>query len=259
MRVVAVDWSGRAAGERRHIWLAEVAAGRLRRLEAGRTREELVEAIVADAARDPNVAVGLDFAFSLPAWFLERQGISSPRELWRRLATEAEDWLREPPPPFWRAAGRVPAEGPELRRTELEQAAVAGIRPQSAFKLVGAGQVGKGSLRGMAALHRLVAGGFSVWPFDPKGLPVVVEIYPRVLTGPVRKSDARERLLYLERQPEVEPEQRALAAASEDAFDAAVSALVMWRHRAELAALEPEPEYALEGRIWTPDSGDGAI
>jgi len=44
---------------------------------------------------------------------------------------------------------------------------------------------------------------------------------------------------------------RRLAAASEDAFDAAVSALAMAAAE-ELLALPDEPGYALEGKIWQP-------
>jgi hypothetical protein len=39
---IAVDWSGAARGAERRIWLAEVAGGRLVRLECGRSRAELV-------------------------------------------------------------------------------------------------------------------------------------------------------------------------------------------------------------------------
>jgi hypothetical protein len=53
---------------------------------------------------------------------------------------------------------------------------------------------------------------------------------------------------------------RERAAGSEDAFDAAVSALVMARHREELSALPPVPpgsRLRLEGAIWTPRKSDG--
>jgi hypothetical protein len=47
---------------------------------------------------------------------------------------------------------------------------------------------------------------------------------------------------------------RTRAASSEDAFDAAVSALVMWEYRMELAALRERPDRLsrLEGCIWYP-------
>jgi hypothetical protein len=66
-RLIAIDWSGRSgADQRRAIWLAEATGGELVRLEGGRTRDELVELLIAEADRDPNLIVGFDFAFSLP-------------------------------------------------------------------------------------------------------------------------------------------------------------------------------------------------
>ena len=65
--VVAIDWSGRSGpDQRRFLWLAEAVDGELVRLEGGRTRAELVELLIAEAARDPNLIIGVDFAFSLP-------------------------------------------------------------------------------------------------------------------------------------------------------------------------------------------------
>lgn len=82
------------------------------------------------------------------------------------------------------------ADRPQFRQTELDVRA-RGIRPKSVFQLVGAGQVGRGSLYGMQALHRLAAAGFRIWPFDPPGRPLVVEIFPRLLTRAVVKSNAQ--------------------------------------------------------------------
>jgi hypothetical protein len=46
-----------------------------------------------------------------------------------------------------------------------------------------------------------------------------------------------------------------MAAGSEDAFDAAVSALVMSEHEAELRTLAwpTDSEYGVEGSIWRPE------
>ena len=66
-RLMAVDWSGRNSAEQRQaIWLAEVVAGELARLEGGRTRTELIELLIAEADRDPNLIVGFDFASRSP-------------------------------------------------------------------------------------------------------------------------------------------------------------------------------------------------
>ena len=106
----------------------------------------------------------------------------------------------------------------------------------------------------MPYLSSLTERAFSVWPFVD-GLPRVVELYPRVLTGPVNKGRWAERHAFLfERFPEQPSYLLERAAGSEDAFDAAVSALVMGAHEAELETLPrpSEPEYAIEGKIWRP-------
>jgi hypothetical protein len=227
--------------------------GRLARLESGRTREQVGDYLVAEAKRDPSVVVGLDFAFSLPAWFLSSVGLDDAPSLWRRMALDGEDWIRDPPAPFWRSQRRAPAGAPEdwqWRRTELDAETVAGIRAKSVFQLVGAGHVGTGSLRGMPLLHRLREHGFRVWPFDEPAIPLVVEIYPRLLTGAVVKSDVTARLTYLERYTDLEPGVRAFAVADENAFDAAVSAFVMAAWSGDWTALPREPAFALEGAIW---------
>jgi hypothetical protein len=261
-RVIAVDWSGRGGpDQRRALWLAEAVGGQLVRLEGGRTRAELVELLIAAAAGDPGLIVGFDFAFSVPAWYLRERRLT-PRRLWALLADEAltptmrqlglTRWMHRPEPPFWTTSQARARLAPEqrFRRTEHEVRRP-GVQPKSVFQLVGAGQVGRGSLHGMGALHRLAGAGFHIWPFDAPALPLVVEIFPRVLTGPVRKSSPSERERYLRTVP-MPPELGRLAAASEDAFDAAVSALVMAARVDELRALPGAPGYALEGRIWRP-------
>jgi len=242
VRVAAVDWSGRIAGAERYIWTALASPdGDLVALEDGRNRTAVGDHLVALADADPGLVVGLDFAFSLPVWFLDRCGYQDGMAVPEAVS---EGWLRECPPPFWCRHGRRRGSEPQHRKTELRVCP----RARSVFQIGGAGHVGTGSLRGWPVLRRLRAAGFAIWPFDPPRLPAVVEIFPRLLTGPVVKSrrDARERYLGDRGWP---PE----AAVSEDAFDAAVSALVMSAHATALAALPPEPDPVLrrEGRIWS--------
>jgi hypothetical protein len=261
-RVMAIDWSGRSGPDQgRALWLAEAVDGELVRLEGGRTRAELVELLIAEADRDPGLIVGFDFAFSLPAWYLQDRRLT-PRQLWALLADEAltpamrryglARWMNGPEPPFWTMSQDHSRLMPEqtFRRTENDMR-LPGVQPKSVFQLVGAGQVGRGSLYGMQALHRLTGAGFHVWPFDRPALPLIVEIFPRVLTGPVRKSSRSERERYLEAVP-LPPDLRRLAASGEDAFDAAVSAVVMAARAEALTALPEEPHYAIEGKIWAP-------
>jgi len=203
----------------------------------------------------------LDFAFSLPAWFLDERGLGGAAELWALADQEADTWLRAVQHPFWGRPGiRRPALPASFRRTELDAPAVSGIRPKSVFQVGGAGAVGTGSLRGMRLLHRLHQSGFSIWPFGPPGYPLVVEIYPRLLTDAVVKSQPAARADYLAAHyPHLSPEMLTRAAASDDAFDAAVSALVLARHGDELAALPTvrDAQRQREGVIWYPgwDSG----
>ena len=98
------------------------------------------------------------------------------------------------------------------------------------------GAVGTGSIRGMPHLARLRTEGFSIWPFHEARPPLVLEIYPRLLTGDVIKADfdAREAYLAKAECPEIDDSLACKVMHSEDAFDAAVSAVVMSRHLDEI-------------------------
>lgn len=239
--------------------MAAVVDRRLEFLENGRTASGVASLLLDWASDDASLVVGLDFCFSLPTWYMALQGYADAQSLWRD-AERCESWLHDCPMPFWGRAARWrrPALGEGeswYRATEALLPAVAGTRAKSVFQVGGAGSVGTGSLRGMALLAALHDGGFSIWPFDPPALPRVVEIYPRALTGAVRKSDAAARSAYLDRLswPQ-DATMRALAASTEDAFDAAVSALRMAEHADELLALDGpfDPGAALEGQVWVP-------
>ena len=83
----------------------------------------------------------------------------------------------------------------------------------------------------------------------------MIEIYPRALTGPVNKSRWLARHRYLnERFSDQPAPMLERAAGSEDAFDAAVSALVMAKYWLQLKELEPtsDVDEAIEGRLWCP-------
>ena len=254
MAVIAIDWSG-AKRPKNKIWIAEANNGSLSRLEPVASREQALKQVIEQLARDSRTIVGLDFAFSMPAWFLGSLGVLSVLELWKVVAEKEEGWLQECASPFW---GRPGKRKPELqahyRITEASLPGVNGITPRSCFQIGGAGAVGTGSIRGMPFLLKMRQAGFAIWPFDAPSSRIVVEIYPRILTGPVKKNSLQCRAEYLNRYwPDLPSKLRKTAANSEDAFDAAVSALVMQRHLDEFGSLPLlDDSFILEGQIWTP-------
>jgi hypothetical protein len=258
MRTIAVDWSGKARGSQKTIWVAEAVDGELSFLENGRARDDVQRLLIEWAELDPSLVVGFDFAFSFPAWFLEQYACSSAHDLWAIARRDGEGWLANCRSPFWGRPGkrRRDLQGrSQFRTTDLEVAPVTGIRPKSVFQIGGAGAVGTGSIRGMPMLAQLSTAGFAIWPFDPPGWPQVIEIYPRILTGKVRKSSQKDRQAYLSARFGTQALMDR-AASTEDAFDAAVSALVMSAHALELSRLAASSNGArrLEGAIWFPDT-----
>jgi hypothetical protein len=301
-RIVAIDWSGRidAAGQRRHIWAGiwtRRADGTTKlALEAGRTRDEVGDWLIALAKDTPRMVVGIDCCFSFPAWFLAEHGCATVFDFWRHVATgQGERWLsRETIEPerdarFWGAPHKRPEQlsGANLHRgmrltdwdNKIEQRLpggdplramkMRGITPKSPFQIGGSGTVGTGSLRAMPVLLRLHQAGFRVWPFESASFaarprPLLVEMYTRLMTGPVAKSNPAARKLYLATRRKTDPLYAAVsrtvlhnAQSSEDAFDALVSTLEMVRHANDLPTLRAtrNPTLRLEGETWRPGMG----
>ncbi|HEV7527037.1 MAG TPA: hypothetical protein VGP92_18920 [Acidimicrobiia bacterium] len=221
--IIAVDWSG--ARRPKGIWLAIVRDGVLAESRPIATREEAVSHV---SSCTPPVIAGFDFSFGLPEWFALRHGCATIDDVWALAARAGDQWLA-PEPPFWRSRNHVVPEQ-RFRRCEERYPTA-----KSIFQLVGAGQVGAGSVRGMPLLALLRGAGVSIWPFDAAGDRTVVEIYPSVLrklaphhdVGPWRNDHER---------------------------DAVVSARVMWDERETFAALGAanDPVTRLEGDIWAP-------
>jgi hypothetical protein len=286
-RVVGIDWSGRvdAAGQRRHIWAGVWTRGEKVRLEDGRTRAEVAEWLIEMAAETPRMVVGFDFCFGFPAWFVrDEHGAKTGPAFWELVSREehAERWLAAgyEDARFWGKPHKRPAEfsGEHLHRMlratdidcklaayipeEERRERVKGITPKSVFQIGGAGSVGTASLRGFAVLERLRGAGFRVWPFDSPGLslkrpqPLVVEMYTRLMTGPVKKSNAEARKAYLKAKGYTGLGRGVLqkALAGEDAFDALVSTMVMAELREEFATLPKprDPLHKVEGWTWAP-------
>jgi hypothetical protein len=215
--VIAVDWSG--AHRPKGIWLAAVREGEVVESRPLPSRETAIEAVIE---APPPVVAGFDFSFSVPEWFAHELGCHTIDDVWASAARDGDAWLR-PTPPFWTTTCNVVAER-RLRRCEARLGAT------SLFALVGAGQVGKGAVRGMPLLPKLRAAGFSIWPFDAAGQKTALEIYPRVL------------------RPFAPPDAGPFA--SNDERDAVCSALVLWDGYDEITRLRASAD--IEGDIWTP-------
>ena len=257
-RVVAIDWSGNAqtGAQKKHIWTAAFSEDDPE-LFCGLTRDELCTKII-ERFQNTRTVIGIDFAFSFPVSYFRDKCLSEVGALWQLAEEHGEKWLGTCPHPLWGKPGikRTHSHHAEGFRQTDRAISVDGICPKSPFQIGGAGAVGTGSIRGMPILRRLRDAGFSVSPFDRPNLPLVIEIYPRILTGAVRKSNAAARAAYLA-QPaydSLSANVSYVAASSEDAFDAFLSAFKMWTHRKQFAQLlqASDPTELLEGCIWKP-------
>ena len=233
--------------------MAVIDDGVFRALENGRSRLGVRDELIRLRRKAGRLVVGIDFAFGFPQWYAEANGWKCGRDIWRAAHRDGESWLASGAPPFWgRATKRPEHPGHALRRTEQ----MVGGSPRSVFQIGGAGAVGTGSIRGMSVLHELAGAGFTVWPFEPAGDATIIEIYPRLFTGKVVKSSVRACLQHLNEhyaQEQLPDLFRGMAAATEDAFDAAVSVLEMWRARDTLCRLPGGDDVdRIEGRIWSP-------
>jgi hypothetical protein len=295
-RVVAVDWSGdKGPGQRKKIWAGvwTASTGKVL-LESGRTREELFAWLVELARETPRMVVGIDCCFSFPAWFLAEHGCRTVFDFWqhvadgqgeRWLAGECEEVARDER--FWGKPHKRPEQfcgvglHRSMRMTDLENkitprleggdperaAKMFGITPKSPFQIGGSGSVGTGSLRAMPFLLRMRETGFRVWPFEDASFlgkeprPMLVEMYTRLLTGAVKKSNAEARRAYLLAKKKGDAAYAGLsrgvmtkALGSEDAFDALVCCMEMVRWRGEFLGLRATADEVLklEGITWRP-------
>ena len=259
---IAIDWSGdaTAAGQRRKIVAATVRDGRVTEVASGRTRAEVaawVHTITTkptSAAATAPTLVGFDFSFSVPHWFARANGCRSIDAVWALVAERGEEWLHDCAPPFWgRPATRCTIDTRDRFRACEHRLRADHRQPKSLFQIGGAGAVGTGSLRGMPWLAWLRARGMAVWPFDPIGRVTALEVYPS-LYAKVTTNDWSGRAAHLEPVPSsvLAGSDRRAAIASDDAFDAVVTALAMWDRRDELLSLPAATDEVtlLEGDVW---------
>lgn len=243
--VIGIDWSGDATKAAEKIWCATIVDGEIREIRNGRDAMAVEEYLLQQAELDEELFVGLDFGFSLPAWYLSERDWT-PQELWREALDESATW-RQPAEPFYGLKTRYNRErGTPLRVTDER------MNSSSVFQVRGIGSVGTGSIGGMPLLANLKAHGFSIWPFTGQRAPLAIEIYPRAcLDEPVVKTRPHARRCYLATR--VSERWLDLAVATDDAFDATIAALAMWNHIDDLRALPVLGEpYVSEGLIWSP-------
>ena len=255
---MAIDWSGAATAAASKIWIASAVGGSLTALVAPGSRAAVRDALLSRRRDDASCLVGLDFAFSVPAWFALERGWRQVHDVWSAARDDGESWLRECAPPFWGRAGVSRPHDATHGLRETERAWTTSPRPKSVFQIGGAGAVGTGSIRGMPMLLELRDAGWAVWPFDAPGSHTLVEIYPRVFTGPLVKRDTSARSRFLNVTGHLAATRSDFLntmIASEDAFDAGVSAVEMSlaAGATPLRAID-DPRSRIEGRIWVPGS-----
>jgi hypothetical protein len=242
----------------------------------------------------PRLVVSIDCCFSFPGWFLEEHVCEDMFAFWRKAnAGLAEQWLAREcdeiarDERFWGAPHKRPEQfcGEGYRRMfrfadydnkiaqalpggDADRAAkMRGITPKSPFQIGGSGSVGTGSLRAMQMLERLHDAGFRIWPLENSAIdakrpqPLLVEMYTRLMTGAVAKSNAEARKKYLAAKRKSDelyalPGRSVIAKAqgSEDAFDALASVIEMARYADGFGKLKAtrDPELRREGLTWRP-------
>jgi len=223
----------------------------------------------------------------------ETEGVERDERFWGKPHRRPEVFCGEGFPLMFRLTEWDNKVAQGLEGGDADRAAkMKGITPKSPFQIGGAGSVGTGSLRAMPFLLRMREAGFKVWPFEDAELggavaegkatalnakvakgakvregervvakPLLVEMYTRLMTGAVAKSNEAARAAYLKARRRSDAGYAGIsrgvfakAVGSEDAFDALVSVLEMVRYRGEFAGLKATTDEVLklEGITWRP-------
>jgi len=205
---IGIDWSGARGPNLKNLQAAVCVTGRSspQLVQPPRTkywrRDDLVRWITDEAMRS-RILVGMDFGFAYPyldegAYFPGHP--QSPRcasDLWQKVDSICQEVSCFYGGPFYKDQTAefsqylcyqlyrgTHFDNHRLRRTE-QACRRSRMRPASLFRLVGADQVGSGSVAGMRVLHYLATNhshAIAIWPFDDISQTgsVLVEIYPRL-------------------------------------------------------------------------------
>ena len=94
-RTIAIDWSGalRPKGKGK-IWAAVAVGPRLESLQMKNSREDAIDWLIKQLKQQPNTIAGLDFAFSMPVWFVREHGCDNAMKFWTVVEQEGERWLK---------------------------------------------------------------------------------------------------------------------------------------------------------------------
>ena len=223
-RIVIVDWSANSTPKigTDSIWIAELTTATHTIRTANISTRAVATDLIVELATEPGrCLVGVDFSLGFPAGMADALGLDGApwSSMWRLLtesidddgrnannrfevATELNARVSPGAGPFWgchpsKATKRltttkVPCDPlPEWRTIET-QLRGRGMRPFSAWQLLGAGAVGSQSLLGIPAmsrcLERLAESGrmVDVWPFTcglavPSADVVLVEVWPTLV------------------------------------------------------------------------------
>jgi hypothetical protein len=231
--IAAVDWSGARGESKPHagIWITVRRGADVLIDRGGWSRADAVAFV---ATLPPPLVAGFDFSFGIPEWFARELECLTIDDVWNRARQDGDEWLA-PTPPFWTTRCPLPLDR-RFRACE-QRLRQRGYAPKSVFQLVGNGQVGRGSVRGMPYLAQLRDSGFAIWPFDHPKERLAIEMYPSLL----RKCF---------------PQYDDASAPTTDARDARASARAMQTRADELLALfaTADPTTRIEGDVWVPTS-----
>lgn len=265
---VGVNWLGGSPA----ACVAFVTHARLVRLETGLGANDAARLISAWADKHGPVVVGMNFGFSLPGWSVDTFYEGSARRLWESMSEykwdsgQGSPWHMKLPPPFWgtgiRPRSSLPAEGRWLRETEVHAWHRTGIEPQSTLHLTAPDSAGGHNVRGMAELAGFQDAGWQIWPFDPPGQKMILEVMPRALWQPHARpkaalSDDEARAALTPTICDLlEVDDAALRrsiAGSQSAFEAVFTAWSLSDAAPALPDLSYNDAARREGWIWLPD------